>query len=208
MSTFEPFIIKVCGVANANDLRASVDAGANAIGFNFYPKSRRYLSPATARELGTPDHCLRVGVFVNAKIDDLLRTVEEAQLDVVQLHGSASSIPSGLRVWRSIPAGSQLPQQDPRIEAYLLDAPTPEYGGSGKTFDWATVRNFPFRMIAAGGLDASNVAAAIAELKPWGVDACSRLESAPGKKDAERVRAFVVAALAASRTSVEQEVSL
>jgi hypothetical protein len=84
------------------------------------------------------------------------------------------------------------------VEAYLLDTPTPHHGGSGKTFDWSLAASFPHRVIIAGGLDAANVVKAIRIASPWGVDACSRLESAPGKKDPQKVRAFVRAAFAAA----------
>jgi phosphoribosylanthranilate isomerase len=97
------------------------------------------------------------------------------------------------------------------VEAYLLDTPTPEFGGSGRTFDWSRALTFPYRAIVAGGLDASNVGSAIAALQPWGVDACSRLESRPGKKDEARMRGFIDAALRAALESSEplrsQEVS-
>ncbi len=88
---------------------------------------------------------------------------------------------------------------DPNVEAWLLDTPTPLYGGSGHRFDWSLAAGFPRRFIVAGGLDSSNVADAIHSAQPWGVDACSRLESAPGKKDPALVQAFVEAALAAFR---------
>jgi phosphoribosylanthranilate isomerase len=83
------------------------------------------------------------------------------------------------------------------VEAYLLDSPSTLYGGSGETFDWRLAAAFPRRFLVAGGLDASNVASAIRIAQPWGVDACSRVESQPGKKDPVRVAAFVQAALAA-----------
>jgi phosphoribosylanthranilate isomerase len=92
------------------------------------------------------------------------------------------------------------------VEAYLLDTPTPEFGGSGQTFDWSRAQKFPFRTIVAGGLDGSNVAGAIATLQPWGVDACSRIESRPGKKDEVRMKAFIRAALEGSEPLRLQEI--
>jgi phosphoribosylanthranilate isomerase len=86
---------------------------------------------------------------------------------------------------------------DPNVEAWLLDTPTPQYGGSGQSFDWSLAAGFPGRAIVAGGLDASNVARAVSIARPWGVDACSRLESSPGQKDSTRIQLFVEAALAA-----------
>lgn len=206
MSTLEPaFVIKVCGITCAEDLATSIGAGANAIGFNFYPKSPRYIAPQAAGQFEAPANVLRIGVFVNASAGHLTEVIQRARLDVVQLHGSFDFIPAHVRAWRSLPAGHS---PEPGFEAYLLDAPTPEYGGSGRTFDWSLAQAFPFPLIVAGGLDGDNVAHAIASLRPWGVDACSRLESSPGKKDTARVKAFVRSALHASQQLVNEEVSL
>ena len=203
MARIEPaFIVKVCGITEETDARAALDAGANAVGFNFYPKSSRYISPERAREIvqALDGQFLRVGVFVNASAEQLIAVAETVPLDVLQLHGDDCSIPegTGYRIWRSIRGDGPAPEADERVEAYLLDAHSSAYGGSGRTFDWSRARKFPFRAIVAGGLDGSNVAGAIASLHPWGVDACSRIERAPGKKDAARTRDFVRAALEGS----------
>ncbi len=114
-----------------------------------------------------------------------------------------------LRSFRPTPSGSgeafllTRAVEDATAEAYLLDTPSRDFGGSGQSFDWNLAAGRPYRVILAGGLDASNVAEAIRIAQPWGVDACSRLESSPGKKDAQRVRDFVQAALAASRAPEE-----
>ncbi len=99
-----------------------------------------------------------------------------------------------VRLWRALPGEKAWAADDDPAEAYLLDAVTPEYGGSGRTFRWERAQGFAGRTIVAGGLDAGNVAAAIEALHPWGVDACSRLESRPGKKDIPQMRAFLAAA--------------
>jgi phosphoribosylanthranilate isomerase len=206
------FIVKVCGITSAEDARVAVDAGANALGFNFFKKSPRYLNPQRAAEIANsvPGDYLRVGVFVNADEDELLSIGAAVPLHILQLHGNRCAIPasSPYRIWKSIPGESRAPSATETIEAYLLDAVSPQFGGSGNTFDWASAANFPHRAIVAGGLDASNVAAAIAAIRPWGVDACSRLESRPGQKDAQRVRDFVRAALHASQSALQQELSL
>jgi phosphoribosylanthranilate isomerase len=191
-----PFVIKVCGITCEEDALVAIDAGANALGFNFYSRSPRYIDPELAREIGrmTGDY-LKVGVFVNAVEHELTRIARIAELDVLQLHGDTAELPAGQRLWRSIAGTSGAPARDHRIEAYVLDAPTPAFGGSGRTFDWSQAANFPYRAIVAGGLDAANVADAIAAMRPWGVDACSRLESRPGRKDAQKVREFVAAAV-------------
>ena len=102
-------------------------------------------------------------------------------------------------MWRAIQASAPPAFLDPQIEAHLLDSPTAQYGGSGTTFDWMLAAAFPLRKIVAGGLDADNVAEAIRVARPWGVDASSRLESQPGKKDPARVAQFVQAAVMAFR---------
>src|SRR5205814_1659310 len=137
------------------------------------------------------------------------KAVREVPLDVLQLHGDncPAQLSSSYRMWRSIIAGDVNsseytnaevhPAEAYCAEAYVFDTPSPQFGGSGKCFDWSLAERFAYRKIIAGGLDATNVADAIRATKPWGVDACSRLESSPGKKDSERVRQFVYAALAA-----------
>ncbi|MBV9761362.1 MAG: phosphoribosylanthranilate isomerase [Acidobacteriaceae bacterium] len=202
------FIVKICGITNETDARIALDAGANALGFNFYKNSPRYIAPRRAREIAqaVSGDYLKVGIFVKASEAELLRVMNEAPLDVAQLHGDSVALPSaqGVRVWRALPAAAPAPPAYPGIEAYLLDSPSLLYGGSGDTFDWRLAAAFPHRAIIAGGLDASNVAEAIRVASPWGVDACSRLEASPGKKDLQRVRDFVRAALEA----VGQEVNL
>jgi phosphoribosylanthranilate isomerase len=195
-------IVKICGITRLDDALAAIAAGASALGFNFYPKSPRYIEPDRAAPIlaALPAGVTRVGVFVN---ESGAAIAARLGLDVVQLHGSASALhgsasaPPGLRLWRAVAAGS--PLDDPNAEAFLIDAPAgPQYGGAGRTFDWSLARDTGRRIILAGGLDASNVRQAIEIARPWGVDACSRLESAPGVKDHHRMAEFVKAALSAS----------
>jgi phosphoribosylanthranilate isomerase len=205
------FVVKICGVTRHEDARAAVDAGANAVGFNFYARSPRYIRPEQAREIAgwLPAWCVRVGVFVNTASEELDAIAEFANLKVVQLHGEHCGKPSHVpRVWKSVPGNTAAPVVESDIEAYLLDTPTPKFGGSGETFEWSAARSFPHRMIVAGGLDATNVADVITMLRPWGVDACSRLESSPGRKDPKKIRDFVAAARAASETLLNQAVML
>ena len=195
-------IVKICGITCEDDARVAVDAGANALGFNFYPKSPRYVTPERASEIieRVPGDYLRVGVFVVERAF----SVADASLDVLQLHGDVNgfNVPRDYRVWRAVTAAAELPAEN-AFEALLLDSFTPHYGGSGKSFDWTLAKSLPHRILIAGGLDALNVAEAVRIARPWGVDACSRLESAPGKKDAARVRDFVRAALEALQVSEE-----
>lgn len=192
----QPFIVKVCGVTTFEDAQASIDAGANALGFNFYPKSPRFITPDSASNIIAQlrGDFLRVGVFVHPT-SEIIDQVS-GFLDVAQIYGSGTA---NIRIWRAINAGT-VPPPDEVADAWLLDSFTPSFGGSGQTFDWSIAARFPYRAIVAGGLDSHNVAEAIRIAGPWGVDSCSRLESAPGKKDHARVAAFVYNALQAFHT--------
>jgi phosphoribosylanthranilate isomerase len=178
-------MIKVCGITRREDALAAVEAGASALGFIFYPKSPRYVTPAAAEALGHGLNTWKVGVFVNespAAIEDVMRT---ARLDIAQIYGGAA--PGNARIWRAFRPAD--PVTADGAEAILLDGPA-----NGISFDWTAARDPQHKVIVAGGLDASNVAEAIRIAKPWGVDASSKLESAPGMKDHVKVRAFVKAA--------------
>jgi phosphoribosylanthranilate isomerase len=189
-------MIKICGITRREDALAAADAGASAIGFIFYPKSPRYVTPEKARELGEGLNVLKVGVFVD-DMSTIGSTAFTANLDVVQLYGKSRLEGSAVRVWRAVrvesgtgvfafPAGS--------LETLFLDG-----SENGVSFDWSLARFTGERhpTIIAGGLDALNVAEAIRIAEPWGVDASSRLESAPGIKDHKKVRDFIRAARAA-----------
>ena len=190
-------LIKVCGITSVEDAREAVAAGATALGFNFFAKSPRFVEPeALAAWVDeVPRDVVRVGVFVNESSARVAEVVERCRLNVAQLHGEASVM--GVRTWlaRSVDGTFRAEDLMDGPEAWLLDAPAGAlYGGTGTTFDWALVRGLRRRIVLAGGLDGGNVAQAIEVAKPWGVDACSRLESAPGKKDGAKVAAFVAAA--------------
>ncbi len=186
------FVIKVCGITTREDAEASVAAGANALGFNFYPKSPRFIDPETAAALGEDLPVLKVGVFVNEPPESVADIAARAALDVIQLHGHEDPADfATFRVWKAYRVTRDF---DPELldiaaaEAYLLDGPAP---GTGEAFDWNLARNIPHRILLAGGLDPDNVAEAVRLVRPWGVDACSKLERAPGLKDHEKLRQFV-----------------
>jgi phosphoribosylanthranilate isomerase len=193
-------MVKICGITNRGDAQAAVDGGASALGFNFYSASPRYIAPETAEAIlaALPEGIVKVGVFVNAAAESVASLAGQLGLDVVQLHGESIEIPAGLRVWRAVPVApdfdlaslDELP-----AEAFLLDAPSGSvFGGTGRSFDWSLARGGRRQVIIAGGLDETNVRRAIEEAQPWGVDACSRLESAPGRKDQRRMAEFLKAA--------------
>jgi phosphoribosylanthranilate isomerase len=195
-------ILKVCGITNQPDADAAIAAGATAIGFNFYPKSPRYLAPESAARLSAPG-ALRVGVFVNEPAARIAEIARQAGLDVAQLHGdeSPAEYPAGIAVWKAarVSADFDFSQLDDcPADALLLDGPAADlYGGAGLSFDWTLASGARHRIIVAGGLDASNVARAVSLAQPWGVDSCSRIESSPGKKDHIKMTDFLHAAKAA-----------
>jgi phosphoribosylanthranilate isomerase len=199
-------IIKVCGIVEPADALAAVQAGATAIGIVFYSASPRYarLDQAAMVSAIVSSRALKVGVFVNEAPERIRAVADAVRLDVVQLHGDEppSDIAElgGLRVWKALPVGDDFDpawMDDYDCEAILLDnAKADAYGGSGQTFPWgkAVAANGKRRIIVAGGLGPDNVQEVIRTVAPWGVDASSRLESSPGRKDAEKVEAYVKAA--------------
>jgi len=198
-------ILKICGITNQTDATAAMEGGATALGFNFYSRSPRYIEPRRAAEISTSPGVRRVGVFVDSLPGHVERIARLARLDVAQLHGheQPAGYPAALAVWKAVRVTGGVdfaPYRTCPAEALLLDGPAAElYGGSGRSFDWRLAAGIGKPIVVAGGLDASNVAQAIALAHPWGVDACSRLESAPGKKDHRKMNAFLQAAKAALR---------
>ncbi len=197
--------VKICGITSPEDARLAAEAGADAVGFVFWPQSPRRVDAAAARRIGEtlPPSVARVGVFVDATREELVRTAEEAGLDLLQLHGSES--PEALadlprRVWKAVRVGSDFAPQtalqyEGRAAGILLDTHRDgRPGGTGVPFDWSLVREVRRRasfVVLAGGLSPDNVKAALEAVSPDGVDVSSGVEAAPGRKDPARVRAFV-----------------
>jgi phosphoribosylanthranilate isomerase len=196
-------ILKICGITNQEDADAAVRAGANAIGFNFYPRSPRYVAPEQAARIVTGAGIRRVGVFVNEQASRVEQVARAAALDVAQLHGdeAPAEYPAAIAVWKAarVTAEFEIAQYNGLpAEALVLDGPAGGlYGGAGVPFDWTAIGRTTRHIILAGGLDGSNVARAILLARPWGVDACSRIESAPGRKDHRKMSEFLEAAMAA-----------
>jgi phosphoribosylanthranilate isomerase len=212
-----PFRIKICGITRLADGYAAADAGADAVGLNFVPTSPRHVSPERARQItqSLPSRICKVGVFVNADVNHLVRIAGEIGLDALQLHGDEPPEEIGrlgpivlIRAFRLQDSGaSALLDYLARCrelgrlpDAVLVDAFQPGiYGGTGQVADWTVVRRLtgqvaPLPLILAGGLTPDNVAAAIAAATPAAVDTASGVESAPGLKDPDLVRAFVLRA--------------
>ncbi|MDT4967085.1 MAG: phosphoribosylanthranilate isomerase [Acidobacteriota bacterium] len=200
--------VKICGITNLEDARAAFDAGADALGFNFWSQSPRFITPLEARSIveQLPKAVMRVGVFVNEpEPDDVSRIARDVNLTAVQLHGDESPeycrALKGLSVIKALRVDESFtPQHAQKYEtdAILLDAfISGSRGGTGRIVDWERAREVAElvpRLMLAGGLSHDNVAEAIRLVMPWGVDACSRLEIAPGKKDPALMRSFVAAA--------------
>jgi len=197
--------VKICGITNQEDVREAVELGADALGFNFYPKSKRYIAAADARALieKVPAHVWKVGIFVNAEHQDIIEIAEEAKIDTIQLHGDETpEFVRQLKMFRTIKAariGPGAPPFDP--QAYLDEADfllidrfeAGEYGGMGRAVadtELESFRPFADRILLAGGLTPENVREKIAHFHPFGVDVTSGVEAAPGKKDLRKLWTF------------------
>lgn len=208
--------VKICGMTNLEDALVAVDAGADAVGFVFYERSPRYVTVETAREIveKLPEKVDRIGVFVNEQPERVSAIANEAGLTAVQYHGDEHRdaaryainrdaffcLPAAemLRELRKTSGGAVRIPTFPNAAGILLDSGTLEQrGGTGQTFAWGEAKMFVaglskiHHVVIAGGLTSSNVGWAVDVLKPWGVDVASGVEARPGKKDPEKVRAFV-----------------
>jgi len=198
--------IKVCGITRLEDALACVEAGVDAVGFNFWPGSKRHVAVADAAEIAAalPPGILRVGVFVRARPSEVRSIVAGVGLGAVQLHGDedpADYLEAGAPLWQVLRIESSLPETvSARAAEVLLDAKAEGFGGSGRSFDWSLARGarrygLPFWL--AGGLTPANVGEAVRRAEPTGVDVASGVESRPRMKDPALVRAFVAAVRAA-----------
>ena len=197
-------LVKICGITSLADARVAIDAGADALGFNFYRPSPRYISPETVREITDqlPQSILRVGVFVNEDVESVVRIIAEANLSAVQLHGDESPEYchklAGQYVIKVFRAGDDFDSGAYAVDAIMLDTKDDLLrGGTGRVFDWSIAQrtnNSAPKLFLAGGLSPENVVDAIVTVRPYAVDACSSLEERPGRKNHARVRAFVEAA--------------
>ena len=214
------FRIKICGITNVEDGLLCAEAGADAIGLNFYAGSRRYVERNIAAKIvaAVPSGVAKVGVFVNESVDEVRRTFDELSLDWIQLHGDES--PEYLAQLGRRPVIRALRCTDRGVtplaeylaecqtlghppDALLIDAYLPgEYGGIGRTLDWKVLKNWTcwvggVPLVLAGGLTPENLAAVIDAVHPQAVDTASGVELIPGRKDPGRVAKFVKAARAA-----------
>jgi phosphoribosylanthranilate isomerase len=207
-------LVKVCGITNEEDAQAALEAGADALGFVFWPRSPRVISPLAAAEITRvlPASVARVGVFVDARVDDLARTADLVGLDLLQLHGqerpeACAGLPrpalKALRVGPGFRAEDALAYAGVTAGILLDTLRADRPGGTGAAFDWALARGLRERLsflVLAGGLTPRNVVRALEEVRPHAVDVSSGVEKSPGRKDPEKLRAF----LEAARTVMEE----
>ncbi len=213
--------VKICGITNLEDALTAIDAGADALGFVFFAKSPRKITAEEARKIieKLPANIEKVGVFVLDSGENIAEIAEQAKLTAVQVHIRDKGIlehpiSSGRKHYLAVSANNFFDQENAEfavpkngadaaqwLHAVFLDSGTPQQpGGTGKVFDWhkavATaerIQRSGLRLVVAGGLTPTNVSEAMKTLKPWGVDVSSGVEAKPGKKDPEKVRAFISA---------------
>jgi len=217
--------VKICGITNLEDARVAAEAGADALGFVFYEKSPRRVEVETVRAIVAelPARIEKVGVFVDQIEDSICGIAMRIGLTAVQLHGDDEDphvadrivqrqpqlkVVVGVSMHRRRPEGWAMMWNPESVHAFLVDSGnSAHHGGSGEVFDWhgckesvAAIASLG-RVIVAGGLRPANVLEPLEVLKPWGVDVASGVEAEPGKKDPEKVRAFVAAVRQAEKSS-------
>jgi phosphoribosylanthranilate isomerase len=211
--------IKICGLTRAEDVQAAVDAGADAIGFVFYAKSPRYVTPEAAGRLiaAVPPFVTTTGLFVNATPENVAEVISHAPVSLLQFHGDETAeqcraVAEGvnkpfIRALRVAPTmtpadliefESEYRAASRLFAGILLDTLVEGYGGGGKVFDWSLVpKDLAHRAVLSGGLNAQNATDAVARLRPFAVDVSSGVERDKGIKDAAKIRAFIEAVRAA-----------
>ena len=205
--------IKICGIKTVTDALAALEAGADLIGFNFYPKSPRYIDVGRCRDIMSVmrkyEHITYVGVFVNVPTAVICATLETLGLSLAQLHGDETPEMLNVLEGKAFKAFRGVPEHAAGFArkaapALLVDASVKgAYGGTGITADWngaaELAKKYP--LLLAGGLTPENVAEAVHRVKPWGVDVASGVEATPGVKDRSRMTAFVKAVRKESKVS-------
>lgn len=195
--------VKICGITTLEDALCAVDAGADALGFVFYEKSPRYITPLKAQRIvaALPPFVTTVGLFVNTLREKIEQIMTMTRLQVIQLHGD--EIPDDCKGFEPWPVIKALQVKDAaslkgiteyQVNALLLDAWSgKQYGGSGRCFDWQLLKdlNREIPLVLAGGLNPDNVAEAIGQVAPYGVDVSSGVEASPGRKDHQLIVEFI-----------------
>jgi phosphoribosylanthranilate isomerase len=198
--------IKICGLTTLSDALAAIAAGADYLGFNFYPKSVRFVGVATCREITSVlkreySGVRLVGVFVNSPVEEIKQIMDSCSLDLAQLHGDETPEMFKALAGKAFKAFRGVPQSldgfaRKSAPALLVDAAVKDaYGGTGLTADWTAAAELAQRhpLLLAGGLTPENIAEAVRRVRPWGVDVASGVEAGPGVKDAGKMKAFAQA---------------
>jgi phosphoribosylanthranilate isomerase len=204
-----PVRVKICGITRLEDALAAAEYGADALGFNFWPKSKRYIRPEAAADIiaRLPPFVLPVGLFVNASRTEMRHVLRVSNVRALQLHGDE---PPSLCEGFAVPVLKAIQVRDAQslralqqftVSAFVLDAASEGYGGSGKPFDWRLAKRAAsrFPVILAGGLNPHNVEEAVQTVQPMAVDVASGVESAPGIKSRSKMKRLIRAVQQASR---------
>jgi len=198
--------VKICGITNLPDARAAAEAGADALGLMFVETSPRHVSMTVAADITRqlPPFIIKVGVFVNAPEELVFRAIGECGLNLLQFHGDESPEYCrqfglmSMKAFRIRDAESLRALPDYETDAFLLDSHVAgKPGGTGEKFNWelaVEAKKFGIPIFLAGGLTPENVAEAVRQVQPYGVDVSSGVESTPGRKDLAKVQAFITAA--------------
>jgi phosphoribosylanthranilate isomerase len=205
--------IKICGITNLEDALCACEAGADAIGFIFYKKSPRFISPQKAKEIASclPERVLKVGVFVNETEKNIKNIARKCHLDLLQLHGDETADFCGkfkgykvIKAFRVKDINSLKKIADYKVRAYLFDAYSAgRFGGTSRTFNWGLLKllkGIGKPIFLSGGLNSRNVHKALKMVRPEWLDVSSSLESSPGKKSHKKIRSFIDAARKSRRS--------
>ncbi len=210
-------LVKICGITRSEDAEHAVRAGADWLGLNFWPRSKRHVDRSVAAEVATAARraaqarsdgagLALVGVFVNQPLAEIAEIAATVGLDLVQLHGDESpadcrdAVAAGLSIIKALTVTRESDIDSLArfpCKIFLIDTPDPGYGGSGRTCDWTLASAAVVsgaRIVLAGGLTPDNVARAVAEVRPYAVDVASGVEEVPGRKDPDKISAFIRAA--------------
>ena len=211
-------IIKICGIKTLPDVLTAIEAGADYLGFNFYPKSVRFIEREACAQITSVlrrdyPHIKLVGIFVNATVEEVQNILEACSLDLAQLHGDETPemlkqlAPQAFKAFRGVP-GNVEAYAHSEVPVCLIDAAVKgAYGGTGVTADWSAAEELAKRypLLLAGGLTPDNVADAVRQVRPWGVDVASGVEAGPGSKDAGKMKAFVQAVRSVTEPGLDQD---
>jgi len=210
--------IKICGIKTLPDALVAIEAGADYLGFNFYPKSVRFIEKDACEKITNvlrreyPQTKL-VGVFVNSTVEEVQNILETCSLDLAQLHGDETPEmlkqlePHAFKAFRGVPENIEAYARS-EIPTCLIDASVKGvYGGTGITADWSAAAELAKRypLMLAGGLNPYNVAEAVRQVRPWGVDVASGVEASPGAKDTGKMKAFVQAVRSVTEPELGQD---